>query len=462
MLAWGKWRANRAFITGDLIQSAEYLKSIARHQKKNDFRLAKKLSKALIARARRAISYRLDASSISSAWDDLTSASDIVLPADEDRLAREKNNLVNATVAAAERFLATGEIKKAAKIIRELQRREIPDIRAAKIAKTTQLIQSADYFAIKGSMLKAKKCIEEAKDIRPDLDLLDARKKTIEHQLPRMKYLTKQLEKALLAKKPKQIGILTGQLLEISPRFQIALDARELLLEKMTVQKPESTGITDTQAFTTIKPKEKIQADLPNNNERPFLLWIDSVGGYFVCPSEKNFIGAAVPHSHVEIPLTGDLSRRHARIDRVGDSHMLTPFGDAKIDGKDIKTQTELASGQTVQLDSGVHLKYFKPNPTNHGARLDYCSRHRTQPWSDGIILCSGSILIGRDLANHIVCPLWNNDVAIFWRKNKWHCRLPGRFTVDGKPFDDEAEIKLNSRIVGSDFSMSLEAIKSC
>lgn len=460
MLAWGKWRANRAFITGDLIQSAEFLKSVIRHQRKNDLRLAKKLSGALIARARRTISYRLDPSNISAAWKDLTSASDIVLPADEDRLAREKNNLVNATVTAADRCLAVGEIKKSARIIRELQRREILDTRALKISKTAHLIQSADQYAAVGSMLKAKKCIEEAKDIRPDLDLLDARKKTIEHQLPRMKYLTKQLEMALLAKKPKQIGILTGQLLEIAPKFQIALDAREMLLEKMTVQKPANTAIADEQPFTVLK-SSKVKPEYPDAAQQPFLLWIDTVGGFFVCPSEKNFIGAAVPSAHVEIPLTGDLNRRHARVDRVDGSHVIIPFGETKIDGKQIKTEARLTSGQIVQLDSSVSLKYIKPNIGSGTARLDYCSRHRTQPWSDGIILCSGEILIGRDPASHVVGPGWSSDVTIFWRDNKWRCRLAGRFVVDGKSFVDEAEIKLNSRIVGSDFSMSLETIKT-
>lgn len=460
MLAWGKWRANRAFITGDLIQSAEYLKSIIRHQQKNDVRLAKKLSRALMARARQAISYRLDLSNIAAAWEDLTSASDIVLPPDEDRLSREKNNLVNATVVAADKCLIAGEVKKAARVIRELQRRKILDTRASKIAKTAMLIQSADHYANVGSMLKAKKCIEQAKDIRPDLNLLDARKKTIEHQLPRMKYLTKQLEFALLAKKQKQIGILAGQLLEIAPKFQIALDARELLLDKVLKQKPQTTNVTNKQGFTALQPAS-VKPEFPDAAQQPFLLWIDTIGGYFVCPAEKNIIGAAVPHSHVEIPLSGDLNRRHARIDRLNNSHVITPFGETKIDGKQINTETELKSGQTVQLDGGVSLKYVKPSIAGGSARLDYCSRHRTQPWSDGIILCNGLIRIGREPTSDIVCPGWNNDVTIFWRDNKWRCRLAGRFTVDGKPFVDEAEIELNSRIVGSDFSMSFETIKS-
>ena len=458
MLAWGKWRANRAFITGDLIQSAEHLKSIIRHQKKNDRRLAKKLFSALIARARKAISYRPGASNISSAWDDLTSATDIVLPIDEDFLAREKNKLVNVTVAAAEKYLAADKIKHAAQMVRELQRREILDSRALKIAKTAQLIQSADYYASVGAMQKAKSCVEQAKDVRPDLTVLDARKKTIEHQLPRMKYLTKQLESALLAKKQKQIGVLAGQLLEIAPKFQIALDARELFLEKSPAKIPKETSIHKND-FTAVLKSAK--PEVPRDGERPFLLWIDSVGGYFVCPSEKNFVGAAVAHSHVEIPFTGDLNRRHARIDRVSGTHFITPFGETKIDGKSIKTKTRLASGQKIQLAGGVSIQYSRPNSTNSSAVLNYCSRHRTQPWSDGIILCSGVIQIGCDPANHIVCPEWKHNVTIFWREGSWHCRLPGRFLVDGKPFVNQAKIKLSSRVVGNDFSMSLEAINS-
>ena len=233
MLTWGKWRANRAFLTGDLIQSAAFLKSILRHQQKTDLRLARKLTQALMIRARKSISSpRISPANISAAWKDLTSASDIVLPKDEDQLSREKNNLVNATVLAADKFLIAGDINAAARIVRELKKREILDTRASRIGKTTDLIQSADYFLSVGAMAKAKKCIDQAKDHRPDLGVLEARRRTIDHQFPRMKYLTKQLEKALLAKDHQQIGTLSGQLLEIAPKFQIALDARAMVLNQ--------------------------------------------------------------------------------------------------------------------------------------------------------------------------------------------------------------------------------------
>src|SRR5689334_16597611 len=45
-----------------------------------------------------------------------------------------------------------------------------------------------------------------------------------------------------------------------------------------------------------------------------YLLWIDSVGGFYLCTGSCIRIGQAVPGNSVELPLLADLSRHHATI----------------------------------------------------------------------------------------------------------------------------------------------------
>ncbi|MCG8583415.1 MAG: hypothetical protein MI757_01725, partial [Pirellulales bacterium] len=45
-------------------------------------------------------------------------------------------------------------------------------------------------------------------------------------------------------------------------------------------------------------------------------LWVDEVGGYLVCLSDQLTIGQPVSGSEVDIPILGDVSRKHAVIER--------------------------------------------------------------------------------------------------------------------------------------------------
>ena len=46
-----------------------------------------------------------------------------------------------------------------------------------------------------------------------------------------------------------------------------------------------------------------------------FLLWIDAVGGYWVCAGDEVLIGQPVRYAEVDVPILGDLAGRHARAD---------------------------------------------------------------------------------------------------------------------------------------------------
>ena len=70
----------------------------------------------------------------------------------------------------------------------------------------------------------------------------------------------------------------------------------------------------------------------PANSSR-LALWIDSVGGYLVCLSNELTLGQPVPGDSVDIPILGDVSRRHAMIERDAEGYVLRPLRVTLLDG---------------------------------------------------------------------------------------------------------------------------------
>jgi len=190
-----------------------------------------------------------------------------------------------------------------------------------------------------------------------------------------------------------------------------------------------------------------------------FLMWIDGVGGFLVCQGDEIVLGQAVPGTRVEVPILGDLSRRHAKIRREGEGCLIEPLGPVRVEGRRIESTTLLADGDEIQLGTNVRLQFRRPHPLSASARLDFLSRHRAQPAPDGVLLMADSCVLGPRERNHVVCRDWADDVVLFRQNDQLYCRACEPIEVDGHPSNGRQSITLNSHIAGYDFSMSLEAI---
>lgn len=257
------------------------------------------------------------------------------------------------------------------------------------------------------------------------------------------------------------------KLLAIAPKYKVALDAQKHCLAQM--HRTTYIGSRLTHASTSSDSFYQINDRRPGNQEceasaedrravaNTFLLWVDGVGGFLVCTAERNIIGQALPQAEISIPVLGDLRRRHARLETIDGRHLMQFLGSERSEGFEVDQPLTLRCGQTVGLDGGVKLKYSQTHPLSSTARIDFVSRHRTQPWSDAILLAGQSIVLGPNRNNHVHCPWWNNDLILFHRNQKWFTRTKGKFVIDGREVDSEGPIELNSTICGEDFSLTLE-----
>jgi hypothetical protein len=128
-----------------------------------------------------------------------------------------------------------------------------------------------------------------------------------------------------------------------------------------------------------------------------------------------------------------------------------------KINGKSIERTTSLKDGDRLTLGESVELRFRRPHPLSHSARLEFLSYHRTQPATDGVLLMADSCILGPSAASHVVCSDWRHDVVVYRQAGSLGCRSPKPFKVDGTACTGRAALAERSQVAGEGFSFSVE-----
>lgn len=205
-----------------------------------------------------------------------------------------------------------------------------------------------------------------------------------------------------------------------------------------------------------------------------FLLWVDAVGGYWVCLGDEVVLGQPDPSARVDIPILGDLSARHARIRRDGEGYLIEALRETRVNGRRAEPSALLSDGATIALGETVRLLFRRPLALSATARLDFLSRHRTHPSSDAVLLMADTCVLGPKPTSHVVCRDWPCEVVLYRHEGELFCRVAGVaspsgklqgqaaeavFAIDGRGHRQRARIHPNARVAGEGFSFSLEAI---
>jgi len=190
-----------------------------------------------------------------------------------------------------------------------------------------------------------------------------------------------------------------------------------------------------------------------------FMLWVDGVGGYWVCLGDSATLGQPVPGADVDVPILGDISSRHATIRRDGEGYVIEAIRKVLLDGRPLSKAATLCDGSRIQLGDRVRLRFRRPHALSATARLEFESRHRTQPSADAVLLMAESCVLGPKPHSHVVCRDWRQDVILYRHDEELYCRAPAGFRVDGVACHGRSGITRSSRIDGEDFSFSLEPV---
>lgn len=190
------------------------------------------------------------------------------------------------------------------------------------------------------------------------------------------------------------------------------------------------------------------------------MLWVDAVGAYLVCLGNEIAIGQpATSGAKPEVPILADLSRRHAVIRREGESYWIEALRSVHVDGLSVARTAPLLEGSTIELGSGVQLKFRKPHPLSATARLEFASRHRTQPSTNGVLLMAETCILGPASTSHIVTSQWEHEVVLFRKAGELGCRTSAKIKIDGMAWRGGTALRPQSRVEGEEFAFSLEPL---
>jgi hypothetical protein len=190
-----------------------------------------------------------------------------------------------------------------------------------------------------------------------------------------------------------------------------------------------------------------------------FILWLDAIGGFWVCMGDKVMLGQPLPCAMADVPILADISGRHARISRDGESYVIEALRHARLNGRVLEEMGMLSDGCKIQLGEAVRMAFRRPHPLSSTARLDFLSHHRTQPSTDAVLLMAEACILGPKSRSHVVCGNWPGEVILYRQKNSLYCRAADGLEIDGVFYKERGPVTLNSRVKGNGFSLSLETV---
>ncbi len=158
------------------------------------------------------------------------------------------------------------------------------------------------------------------------------------------------------------------------------------------------------------------------------MLWIDAVGGYWVCLGNEVVLGQPEGSGAVDVPILGDLSRRHACIRRDGEEYLIEALHEVRIDDRPVCDVGRLCDGSRIQLGASVRLLFRRPHALSGTARLDFASRHRTHPSADAVLLMADTCVLGPKRHCHVVCRDWKQEAVLYRCRTRFI--LPNRGAV--------------------------------
>lgn len=205
-----------------------------------------------------------------------------------------------------------------------------------------------------------------------------------------------------------------------------------------------------------------------------YTLWIDGVGAWLVLTSPVVTLGRAqAPVSpllaksslvkdtsdEADVTIMSSLSRKHAQLERVNESWVLTAHAATDVEGRPVDGQTVLSDDCEITAGSSVRLGFCVTTPLSASARLSFLSDHRPAGAVDGVVLMAQTCLLGPGPENHVRCPQWPTSVVLVRGRRGLAVKSRKDIFVDGSLATGLTPLSSGQVISGTDFRFRLEEI---
>lgn len=401
-------------------------------------------------------------------WNDLHAAERLRGPDAELDAIRQR--MVIQALDEARGLLESGAVGDALQALDRLLHRGVSDRSVRRLRHLAGRLREADKLAREGKFAAAEACLSRSEAMADDEEMIRERLAACRLNGSEHRRRTVALHRALADGSWSEVLAAALAVLEVAPADRSADIARRRAWravgaascggpvavghdDDLLGEQPASRTAVSTDACLG---SAKVDTVTETRSRQRFVVWIDAVGGYLVCLDNRIVLGQGGSDHGVDVPILGDLSRRHAAILREGEGYLLDPMHAVRVNGREVTQVVLLRDGDELELGS-VKLRFRKPHPLSATARLDLASRHKTQPSADGILLMADTCIFGPSMDSHVLCRGWPHDVVLYRHDTSLFCRMAGTFDVDGTPVDGQGRLSDYSQVVGDAFSFSLE-----
>jgi tetratricopeptide (TPR) repeat protein len=468
--------ARLAVADGRWDEAAELLAS----ESLREFYPAKQLSQKLAAQLAERAKQRMAQGQSTAGWRDLDRAARLGLG--EAAVSGVRQEQSRQRLDEAIELLARGDAVAARHALERMDQRRLGGSDRRTWQVIAQHMETADLRARKGDFTAAVEALDQARRLVPATGgervsrYLDGRLANLRESGARQHELDGRLHAALAAADWNEALRLAESVLELAPQHSAALQARHKAWQAVGMELtiahypsaadrarrwPWQRGKGGQPAASTRQKARDDQADTvtERNSGKRVVAWIDAVGGFLICTGDEIVLGQPSADGGIDVPILGDLSRRHAVIRRDREAYVLSPLHRTSVDGQTITEPMVLRDKATIQLGDGVKINFRKPHALSATAVLEIVSHHRTEPAVDAIVLMSESCILGPQSHSHVRCREWTTDLVLFRRGEDLMCRAHGPVEIDGQTCVGQASIAGDCRIEGDDFALSLEEI---
>lgn len=441
-----------------------------------DFLPAKQLLAQVAAELAKRAERRVDEGQSSAGWRDLDDARR--WGADVERVAALKQRLIERRVQEATSYLAAGEPAAALARLEKFAAESDATHAVRLVRDAANHLLAAQRLCRCGEFARAEAELSAAAALLPDVKALDDAHRACRVKGAECRRLSARLHEVMTAERWTEALAVADELLELCCDYEPARDARRRAWAMVGMRTcsvraehrprvangrpPAMLRIKSMDEFAPAPPPAPVPpaAAPPVAGGGRFLLWIDGVGGYLVCTADEVVLGQPVRDCRVDIPILGDVSRRHARIRRDGEDYLIEPLRGVRLDGRPIERPTALADGVRIDLGDAVRLQFRRPHPLSRTAVLTFLSHHRTQPAADAILLMAESCVLGPAAQSHVCCRDATTDVVLYRQGGELWCRATGTMQIDGAAVSARGKLAPRSQVVGEDFSLSVEPLE--
>jgi tetratricopeptide (TPR) repeat protein len=469
-----KWRvvlkqAEEALKAGRLEEAYQLATRTQVREYRGARRLAARVAEALARRAEA----RLRAGQSAGAWQDLEQADR--LGAAPRKLGTLRDALTQRQIDEATAYLEAGQPEAALSALARLDRRGALPAEGRRLRQAAATWQAGREQLKCGEFARALESLEEADRLLPDCEPLRQARRRAGEASQEAPALVHRLTAALADGQWVELIQAAEALLALAPRHPIALRVTRQAWEKLGAL-PAGNGAINERTMhmltslhaRTRHPVAESRAASANPNGIPvhapdesgrFLLWVDAVGGYLVCPGNEVMIGQ--PGGSADVPILGDVSARHATLRRDAEGWLVEARRPTSVNGRPVKRRALLRDGDELLLGDSVRLRFRQPTAVSTTARLEFVSRHRL-PWAvEAVLLLSDTCVLGPGPQSHVTCPHWDTTVVLYRQSEELWCRTDGALEIDGRAVGQRGALPEKAKVRGETFSFSLEPVVS-